>query len=360
MTRPPSRPTSPRSGTVLDRIEAAPVRLRRGGRRVRAGRRLRDRAGLRPRRRRDGARIGDRHLEYGLLPGAGGSVRLSRALPPALARRLLSPARWSTASPRRVGAGQPRAPAERTRRGRRRARRPALPAQPRGAGADETVVIGPSADAYTPTRAGRRARVLLAHLDGPTVAEGLAAFVERRPPDFSATPSPVDSHESADDRPVSGRWFEQLRVGMVVQHVTRRTVTETDNVLFTTMTMNPAPLHLDADYAAGTEFGRPLVNSMFTDRAGRRPLRARTDPGHHRGAAGADRRALPGAGLPRRHVRVETEVVEARPSRSRPDAGIVVFEHRGVQPARRTGVPRPADRAHAAAARAATGRGDGA
>ena len=66
------------------------------------------------------------------------------------------------------------------------------------------------------------------------------------------------------DRPVSGRWFEELEVGTVIRHATRRTVTETDNVLFTTMTMNPAPLHLDAEYAAGTEFGRPLVNSMFT------------------------------------------------------------------------------------------------
>src|ERR1700709_1476899 len=67
-----------------------------------------------------------------------------------------------------------------------------------------------------------------------------------------------------EDRPVSGRWFEQLSVGTVVRHVVRRTVTETDNVLFTTMTMNPAPMHLDADYASGTEFGRPIVNSMFT------------------------------------------------------------------------------------------------
>jgi len=52
-------------------------------------------------------------------------------------------------------------------------------------------------------------------------------------------------------RPVSGRWFEDLPVGFTVEHVLRRTVTETDNVLFTTMTMNPAPMHLDADYAPG-------------------------------------------------------------------------------------------------------------
>ena len=52
----------------------------------------------------------------------------------------------------------------------------------------------------------------------------------------------------------AGKYYEQLPVGTVVQHATRRTVTETDNVLFTTMTMNPAPLHLDAQYAATTEF----------------------------------------------------------------------------------------------------------
>lgn len=53
----------------------------------------------------------------------------------------------------------------------------------------------------------------------------------------------------------SGLWFEQLEPGLRVEHATTRTVTETDNVLFTTMTMNPQPLHLDAEFAAGTEFG---------------------------------------------------------------------------------------------------------
>src|SRR5262245_41262248 len=64
--------------------------------------------------------------------------------------------------------------------------------------------------------------------------------------------------------PHNGKWFEELPVGLVVQHALTRTVTETDNVLFTTMTMNPARVHLDYEYAAGTEFGQPLVNSMFT------------------------------------------------------------------------------------------------
>ena len=66
------------------------------------------------------------------------------------------------------------------------------------------------------------------------------------------------------DSPNTGKWLEELEVGLVIPHSLTRTVTETDNVLFTTMTHNPAKLHLDHDYAAGTEFGRPLVNSMFT------------------------------------------------------------------------------------------------
>src|SRR5215216_705061 len=65
-------------------------------------------------------------------------------------------------------------------------------------------------------------------------------------------------------RPHSGKWYEELTVGLVVQHALTRTVTETDNVLFTTLTLNPQPLHLDHEFAAATEFGRPLVNSFFT------------------------------------------------------------------------------------------------
>jgi acyl dehydratase len=65
-------------------------------------------------------------------------------------------------------------------------------------------------------------------------------------------------------RGVSGLWFEELIAGLTVEHVTTRTVTETDNVLFTTMTMNPQPLHLDVEFAARSEFGKPLVNSLFT------------------------------------------------------------------------------------------------
>ena len=66
-------------------------------------------------------------------------------------------------------------------------------------------------------------------------------------------------------RPHTGRWFEELTPGTVIEHAIRRTITESDNVMFTSMTMNPAWLHLDFDYAANeTEFGQPLVNSMLT------------------------------------------------------------------------------------------------
>lgn len=126
-----------------------------------------------------------------------------------------------------------------------------------------------------------------------------------------------------------GRWFEELTVGTVVDHATRRTVTETDNVLFTTMTMNPQPLHLDAEFAAQTEFGKPLVNSLFT--LGlvvglAVPELTMGTTVANLGFAGIDFPAPVFAGDT---IHVTTEVMEARPSKSRPKTGIVTFEHRG-------------------------------
>lgn len=130
-----------------------------------------------------------------------------------------------------------------------------------------------------------------------------------------------------DERRVAGKWFEDLPVGTTVQHATRRTVTETDNVLFTTLSMNPAPLHLDAQYAASSEFGRPLVNSMFTSALVVGLSVQELTHGTIVAQLGfsADFPAPVFAGDT---IRVDTEVVEARESRSRPNAGIVVFEHR--------------------------------
>jgi acyl dehydratase len=129
-------------------------------------------------------------------------------------------------------------------------------------------------------------------------------------------------------RPITGRWFEQLPVGTTVEHAIRRTVTETDNVLFTTMTMNPAPLHLDAEYAASTEFGQPLVNSMFTAALVVGLSVAELTLGTLVAQLGLTDVVFPAPVFAGDTIRVETEVVEARESRSRPDAGIVVFEHR--------------------------------
>lgn len=146
-------------------------------------------------------------------------------------------------------------------------------------------------------------------------------------------------------RPVSGRWFEQLTVGTVVRHATRRTVTETDNVLFTTMTMNPAPMHLDADYASRSEFGKPLVNSMFTIALVVGLSVHELTLGTIVAQLGMSDVQFPAPVFAGDTIRVESEVVEARASKSRPRAGIVVFEHRAfnqrdelVCRARRTGL----------------------
>ena len=129
-------------------------------------------------------------------------------------------------------------------------------------------------------------------------------------------------------RPVSGRWFEELPVGFRVEHATRRTVTETDNVLFTTMTMNPAPLHLDAHYAAESEFGQRLVNSMFTLALVVGLSVHELTLGTIVAQLGLTDVSFPAPVFHGDTIRVLTEVVESRESKSRPQAGLVVFEHR--------------------------------
>lgn len=132
-------------------------------------------------------------------------------------------------------------------------------------------------------------------------------------------------------RPVTGKWFEQLPVGTVVQHATRRTVTETDNVLFTTMSMNPAALHLDADYASRTEFGQPVVNSMFTIALVVGLSVPELTLGTIVAQLGLDEVRFPAPVFTGDTLRVETEVVQARASESRPEAGVVVFRHRAYK-----------------------------
>lgn len=126
-----------------------------------------------------------------------------------------------------------------------------------------------------------------------------------------------------------GSWYEDLPVGAVVEHAITRTLTEADNVFFTTMTMNPQPLHLDADFASRTEFGRPLVNSLLTLST----VVGLTVPELTLGTTvanlGFGSIAFPHPVFAGDTVRATTEVLSARLSRSRPDAGIVEFRHHG-------------------------------
>ncbi len=127
-----------------------------------------------------------------------------------------------------------------------------------------------------------------------------------------------------------GLYYEQLEVGRVFQHATRRTVTEMDNVLFSALTLNPAALHLDEEYCRKhTEFGQRIVNSAFTLGLVVGISVGDTTLGTTVGNLGFDEVRFPAPVFHGDTVRVETEVISRRDSASRPNAGIVVFEHRG-------------------------------
>ena len=127
---------------------------------------------------------------------------------------------------------------------------------------------------------------------------------------------------------MAGRFYEELVEGWHIAHDIRRTATETDNVLITTLTHNPQPLHLDADYAAGTEFGRVVVNSIFTFGLMIGVSVGDTTLGTLVANLGYDAVTFPKPVFVGDTLRTETTVIERRDSKSRPDAGIVVFEHR--------------------------------
>lgn len=132
-----------------------------------------------------------------------------------------------------------------------------------------------------------------------------------------------------DDRPHGGLWLEELTPGLIVRHRIRRTVTETDNIMFTTMTMNPAALHLDFDYAEKeTQFGKPLVNSMFTAALIVGISVHETTHGTTIANLGFDSMNFPAPVFHGDTLNVETEVISSRESSSKNDRGIVLFEHR--------------------------------
>jgi acyl dehydratase len=127
---------------------------------------------------------------------------------------------------------------------------------------------------------------------------------------------------------MSGLWFEELTPGLVIEHAITRTVTEGDNTLFSVMTMNPQPLHLDESFAAGTQWGTRIVNSLFTLSLLVGISVHETTLGTTVGNLGFEDVAFPAPVFPGDSLRAQTEVLSARPSSSRPGEGIVTFEHR--------------------------------
>jgi len=127
---------------------------------------------------------------------------------------------------------------------------------------------------------------------------------------------------------MGGLYYEEFKVGQRFEHVLRRTVTEADNLIFSALTHNPAALHLDEEYMKGTEFGRRIVNSCFTLSLMVGVSVGDTTLGTTIANLGWDEVRFPKPVYLGDTLRTETVVHEMRESRSRPDAGIVVFVHR--------------------------------
>ncbi|WP_342661580.1 Bifunctional protein PaaZ (plasmid) [Rhodococcus ruber] len=128
---------------------------------------------------------------------------------------------------------------------------------------------------------------------------------------------------------MSGLYFEELEPGLVIKHAVTRTVTETDNLLFTTLTLNVQPLHLDAEFAKISMYGERIVNSVFTLGVVVGIPVQETTLGTTLGNLGFEEIAFPAPVLIGDTLRIETEILSRRESKSRPDTGIVRFEHRG-------------------------------
>ena len=127
---------------------------------------------------------------------------------------------------------------------------------------------------------------------------------------------------------MAGLWFEEFQVGQIFDHPLRRTLTETDNLLMSALTHNPAPLHLDAEYMKDSEFGRILVNSFFTLGLMVGISINDTTQGTTVANLGCDEVRFPAPLFVGDTIRVETEVLDLRPSRSRPAQGIITLHHR--------------------------------
>jgi len=129
---------------------------------------------------------------------------------------------------------------------------------------------------------------------------------------------------------MAGKFFDEWRIGETITHEIRRTVTETDNLLFTTMTHNPQPLHLDAEAAKASEFGQILVNGTFTFSLMVGLSVGDTTLGTLVANLGYDKLVMPKPVFIGDTLRAETEVIGLKESKSRPGSGIVTFLHRCI------------------------------
>ncbi|MBW8635610.1 MaoC family dehydratase [Hoeflea sp. WL0058] len=129
---------------------------------------------------------------------------------------------------------------------------------------------------------------------------------------------------------MAGKFYEEFEIGMVIEHEVRRTVTDMDNTLFSTLTMNPAAIHIDHEYAKTTEFGKPLVNSIFTLGLVVGLSVGETTLGTTVGNLGWEDVRFPKPVFAGDTIRATTEVLAKRESKSRPTQGIVTFLQRGI------------------------------
>lgn len=127
---------------------------------------------------------------------------------------------------------------------------------------------------------------------------------------------------------MAGRYFDEWQVGDTINHSITRTVTETDNVLVSALTHNPQPMHLDHETAARSEFGKPLVNSVYTFGLMVGVSVADTTLGTLVANLGYDKLIFPSPVFVGDTLRSESECIGVRESKSRPNAGIVTWEHR--------------------------------
>lgn len=128
---------------------------------------------------------------------------------------------------------------------------------------------------------------------------------------------------------MSGKYYDELAVGMILKHKQGRTITEMDNVLFTSLTMNTQPLHLNEDFASQTQFGQRIVNGILTLGLATGLTVAELTEGTLVANLGYENVKHPHPMFHGDTLYVETEVVSKRESKSNPERGLVQFKHTG-------------------------------